>query len=130
MKTKKHKPQRKPVYSTFPISDEASVALSHALLFVINLKGFSFESEKISLDSAYSAENKLFDKITTLTRGEVRATAKAIDVILELAPDGFSAYSYIDEEIEGLISDVHRGLPIYELLAPVFRQAVINLKNR
>lgn len=130
MKSNKHKSQKKPVYCTFPLSDEASVSLSHALLFVLNLREFSFENEKISLDSAYSAENKLFGKITTLTRCEVRATAKALDVILDLAPNGFSAYSYIDDEVDGLVSDVQNGLPIYELLAPVFRQAVNDLKKR
>ena len=126
---KPKKKQRPNVHTTFSIPEEASTALSHAVLFLLNVKGFSFENEKISMDSAFGAEEKLSEHETTLTRGEVRATAKALDFVLNCFPLTNKTYDYIDQEVPGLISDIENELSLLQQLLPAFQQAVKDLKK-
>lgn len=129
MKPKKSKKQRTYVTLTFSLTPEGCRALSNALLFLLNLDEFSFEAAKISLDSADQAENKLFDNECTLTRGEVRATSTAIDVVLEHFPGHQKEFSYMDDEVDYLLNDLERDLPILVQLQPIFHTAVSDLKK-
>lgn len=129
MKPKKNKKQRPNIHITFSLAPECCVALSNALLFLLNLRDFSFDASKISLDSANEAEDKLFSKECELTRGEVRATAKAIDVVLERFPGHQDEFSYMNEEIENLLVDLEKDLPILLQLQPIFQTAVSDLRK-
>ena len=129
MKQKKSKKQRPYVTLTFSLPPESCRALSNALLFLMNLDGFSFETANISLDSADQAESKLFDNECTLTRGEVRATSTAIDVVLERFPGHQKEFSYMNDEVDYLLNDLERDLPILIQLQPIFHTAVSDLKK-
>ena len=129
MKPKKQKKQRPNVHTTFQLSDDACRALADALLFLLSLEGFSFEDAKISYDSASSAEDKLFDKDTTLTRGEVRATAKAIDIVLQEIPANASNYAYMETDNPNILADLEKDIPIFEELQSVFALVVKDLRK-
>lgn len=129
MKQKKVKKQRPNVHVEFALSDEACKALSDALLFLLNLRDFSFDEEKLSSDSANQAEEKLFDREMTLTRGEVRATAKAIDTVLLRLPDHFEEFAYMEEGLDYLLEDLKNELPTLQQLQPVFQTAVSGLRK-
>lgn len=129
MKSKKAKKQRPNVHTYYPFNDETCIALSCALLFMLNLNDFSFENEKIDKNSAFNAEEKWFDKEPDLTRGEVRATAKAIQVVLERSANGFDDYMYIDEEIPDLLADLKNSLTLLCELEPIFQQEVRTLRK-
>lgn len=129
MKPKKSKKQRLNVHVTFSLTDEACQVLSNALVFLQNLNDFSFEIEKISPDSALNAEEKLFDNEKDLSRGEIRATAKAIDVVLERLPGNHSEFSYMEEDLPDLLSDLERDLELLRHWQPVFHQVVKDLKK-
>lgn len=129
MKPKKQKKQRPNVHTKFHLSDDACRALADALLFLLSLEDFSFENEKICYDSASSAEEKLFDKDTTLTRGEVRATAKAIDLVLQTLPANDADYSYMETDYPNILSDLKKEIPILEQLQPVFALVVKDLRK-
>ena len=129
MKPKKAKKQRLNVHVDFSFSDDACKALSDALVFLLNLKEFSFEQEKISEDSASNAEEKLACHVTNLARGEIRATAKAIDVVLLHLPDNKPNYSYMEEDFPSLLADLEKGLPTLQYLQPIFQQVLKDLKK-
>ena len=129
MKTKKSKKQRLNIHVDFSLTDEACLALSNALAFLQNLDNFSFDDEKISEDSALRAEEKLFTCEKSLSRGEVRAVAKAIDVVLEQLPVNRSRFSYIEEDLPDLLVDLERNLDILRHLQIVFHQVVKDLKK-
>ena len=129
MKPKKTKKQRPNVHVEFRMSDEGCRVLSNALLFLLNLKDFSYEEEKINYDSADQAEEKFTNKETNLTRGEVRATAKAIDVALSRLPDKLSDFEYMEEDFPGLLSDLEKDLPVLQQLQPIFHTAVSDLRK-
>lgn len=129
MKPKKVKKQRSNVHTYYPFTDETCFALSCALLFLLNLTDFSFEDAKIDRNSAYNAEDKWFGKNRDLTRGEVRATAKAIQVVLERSTNGFAEYTYIDAEIPELLTDLENNLSLLRELDPIFQQEVRTLQR-
>ena len=129
MKPKKNKQQRPNVHTKFNLSDEACRALSDALTFMLNLKDFSLEEEKINYDSADNAEAKLFDKVTELTRGEVRAASKAIDVVLIRLQDATDEYAFMEEDFPELLSSLKENLPILQELQPIFKAVVRDLRK-
>lgn len=125
----KHKKSNPYITVTFSMSPDGCRALSNALLFMLNLRGFSFDEAKISQDSAGNAEEKLFSCECTLTKGETRATSKAIDTVLERFPGHREEFSYMDNEIDYLLNDLERELPILTQLQPVFHTAVSDFKK-
>ncbi|MBR4291946.1 MAG: hypothetical protein IKT52_15120 [Oscillospiraceae bacterium] len=129
MKSKKQKKQRSNVHTYYPFNDEVCSALSNALFFLLNLEDFSFDEAQINMDSTSNAEDKWFCKEPELTRGEVRATAKAIQVVLERSSDGLSDYTYMNEEVPGFISDLEKNLPILRELDTIFQEEVRRLKK-
>ena len=129
MKSKKNKKQRQNVHCEFRMSDEGCRALSNALLFLLALRDFSFEAEKINYDSADRAEEKLSCNDANLTRGEVRATAKAIDVSILCLSNSQSDYTYIDDDFPDLLADLERDMPILLELQPIFHTAVKDLSK-
>lgn len=129
MKPKKNKQQRPNIHTKFSLSDEECRVLSDALTFMLNLKDFSLEEEKINYDSADNAETKLFDKVTELTRGEVRATSKAIDVVLLRLPDKADEYAYMEDDFPELLSNLKENLPILQHLQLVFQAVVRDLRK-
>lgn len=129
MKPKKAKQQRLNIHTEFDITDEDCAALSHALAFVGLLEDFSYVDEKISYDSALHAEDKLFCNTKELSRGEVNATARAIDVVLLRLPGHVSDFSYMEDEIPNLLTDLEKELPLLQALQPIFHNAVTFLKK-
>ena len=127
---KKLKKQRPNIHTEFHLTEEACCALSNALLFMLSLCDFSFANEKISYDSTAQAEEKLFDGTTDLTRGEVRATAKAIDLVLSNLPDKIDEYAYMDSDFPDLRKDLMDELSILKDLKPVFEMAVKDLNKK
>ena len=97
---------------------------------MLSLCDFSFANEKISYDSTAQAEEKLFDGTTDLTRGEVRATAKAIDLVLSNLPDKIDEYAYMDSDFPDLRKDLMDELSILKDLKPVFEMAVKDLNKK
>lgn len=129
MKPKKATKQRPNVHMNFQLSDNACSALSDALIFMLCLKDFSFDNAKINYDSASAAQAKLFDKDTILTRGEVRATAMAIDLVLQKFSADYSNYIYMEEEYPGILADLQGCLPTLKELHPTFILAVKDLRK-
>ena len=129
MKAKKAKKQRLNVHVSFSFTDEACRALSNALVFLQNLHDFSFDQEKISPDSAFNAEEKLFNNEKELSRGEIRATAKAIDVVLSNLPNNLADLSYMEEDFPDLLSDLEKDLELLQHWQIVFNQVVKDLKK-
>ena len=129
IKSKKPKKQRQNVHVTFQLSSEACGALTNALDFLLSLNDFSFAEEKINWDSASAAAEKLFDCETDLTRGEVRATAKAISEVLSRIPVNTSFYSYVEEDYPNLLSELERDIPLLKELQPIFEETVKQLKK-
>ena len=129
MKPKKSKKQRQNVHVEFSFTDDACKALSNALAFMLSMKDFSFEQEKISEESASNAEDKLAYSERSLSRGEIRATAKAIDLVLLHIPGNIAEFSYIEDDIPGLLSDLEADLPILQHWKPVFQQVIKDLKK-
>ena len=129
MKSKKVKKQRLNVHVSFSFTDEACHVLSNALVFLQNLHGFSFDQEKISPDSAFNAEEKLFNNEKDLSRGEIRATSKAIDVVLSNLPTNRANFAYMEEDLPGLLSDLENNLDLLQHWQIVFQQVVKDLKK-
>lgn len=127
MSQKKVKKQRPNIHTEFHLTEDACNALSNALLFMLSHNDFSFANEKISYDSAARAEEKLFDGTTDLTRGEVRAAAKAVDLVLSNLPDKVDEYAYMDSDFPDLRKDLMNELSILKDLKPVFEGAVKDL---
>lgn len=129
MKPKKTKKQRPNIHVEFSLTDEACHTLSNALVFLQEMNGFSFDTEKISEESTFRAEEKLSACEKSLARGEVRAVSMAIDVVLEQLPDNRSHYSYIEEDFPGLLIDLERDLEILRHWQVIFHQVVKDLKK-
>lgn len=129
MKPKKTKNHRPNIHVEFSLTDEACRTLSNALVFLQEMNGFSFDTEKISKESAFRAEEKLFACEKSLARGEVRAVSKAIDVVLEQLPNNRSHFSYMEEDLPDLLIDLERDLEVLRHWQIVFHQVVKDLKK-
>lgn len=126
MKPKKHKPI---VHTRFTFSDAERKALSDALDFLMNCKDFSFDNAKIDPECAFEAAEKIDNGDCTLTRGELRASAKAVEVAIHALSDTNVDFSYIEEGFPGLISDLKASLSILVSLNPLLQSAVKDLKK-
>lgn len=129
MKPKKAKQQKLNIHTKFDITNADCSALSNALTFIDLLEDFSYATEKISYDSACNAENKLSSNIKELTRGEVNATAKAIDIVMLRLPGHVSDFSYMEDDLPDFLTDLEKELPLLQALQPVFHHAVTYLKK-
>lgn len=129
VKPKKSKKQRLNVHVDFSFTDEACHALANALAFLQNLDGFSFDTEKISEESSIRAEEKLSACEKSLSRGEIRAVSKAIDVVLEQLPGNRSRFSYIEEDLPDLLADLERDMDLLRHWQIVFHEVVKDLKK-
>lgn len=100
----------------FQFSDLQRSILSNSLDFLTHCETFSFESAKISYDSAISAADKLDENDYTLTRGEVRAAAKAVELCLSAVNGDLSSYAYIDLAFPGILAILKENAGVLQSL--------------
>ena len=129
MKSKKSKKSKPIVHTTFPFSPEQRDTLSNALDFLMNCEGFSFDQAKISHDCAFEAAEKLDNNEYTLTRGEVRASAAAVDTAIQALSNSDYDFSSIEEDYPGLISDLRSNLPTLDYLSHLLNEVVKDLRK-
>ncbi|MBR2422584.1 MAG: hypothetical protein IKB09_09595 [Oscillospiraceae bacterium] len=129
MKPKKAKKNKPIVHTKFPFTPEDREVLSNALDFLMNYDGFSFTDAKIEHSCAFEAANKLDGDDCTLTRGEVRAAAKAVEVALHALSDANTDFSYIESGFPGLVADLKENIPTLERLNELLQAVVKDLRK-
>ena len=129
MKTKKQKNSKPNVHIEFSFTREQCRVLIDALDFLMFADVISFEEEKISHDSAFEATEKLRMCDCTFTRGEVRASAKAVEVAIRELSVGHRDFPDLEEDFDGIIDDLVSNLPVLEELIPVLSKSVQELKK-
>lgn len=129
MKSKKAKKSKPIVHTKFPFTPDECKALSNALDFLMNYESFSFEQAKISHDCAFEAAEKLDGNDYTLTRGEVRASAMAVDVAIQALSNSDADFSSIEKDFPGIISELRSSLPTLEHLSNLLNTVVKDLRK-
>lgn len=129
MKSKKVKKAKPIVHTNFPFTPDQCDTLSNALDFLMNYDTFSFEDAKISRDCAFAAAEKMNDRFCTLTRGEVRAAAVAVDITLQALADISVDFSHIENDFPGIISDLKTNLSTLEFLRNLLIEVVKDLQK-
>lgn len=129
MKPKKSKISKPIVHTTFPFTPQQRDTLSNALDFLMNCEDFSFDQAKISHDCAFETAEKLDDNEYTLTRGEVRASAAAVDNAIQALSNSNYDFSSIEEDFPGLISELRSSLTTLEYLSLLLNEAVTDLRK-
>ena len=128
MKPKKKRPQ---VYTRFVFEDAQRHTISNALLFLLSCKDFSFDSENIEEDCADAALDKFFSNSeeVVLTRGELRATSRAISHTVRSLSADSEKYMFLDHDYPDLISDLTGALEILRDFEPKFQLLVRDLRK-
>lgn len=129
MKSKKAKKNKPIVHIEFSVTTEQREVLSKALDFLMNYEAFSFDQAKISHDCAFEAAEKLDSNECTLTRGEVRASAAAVNTVIQALSNGESDFSAIEEEFPGLISELKASSPTLNALSHLLNKVVEDLRK-
>ena len=129
MKSKKNKPKRPNIHVTMQLEAIEQKAVENALDFLVLCKGFSFKDAKIESDCAYMAADKLTAGELEFTRGEIRASAKAIEFASHCLSEHAKELDEVAAECPEVVEDLQDKLPVLNHLLPRYQQIVSDLKK-
>lgn len=129
MKHKKRKPLKPIIHTKLPMTEEDQEAVMNALDFMTLCKSFPYEKAKIDPDCAHAALHKLSCYELTFTRGELRASAKAVEFAIQCLADRGTEFQEVAEAVPKLIPALEKSLPTLVRLNPDYQVLVADLKK-
>lgn len=129
MKPKKAKHNRPNIHVTMNLEENHKKAVERALDFLLVCNSFSFEDAKIERNCAYMAAEKLCTGELDFTRGEIRASAKAIEFAIHCLSDHTKELEEVAVDYPEIVKDVQDNFEILNSLLPDYQNLVSEIKK-